>query len=129
MASGNTKVISGNDRQAIGCSVRCLRSVSPSESSHPDGTIYTNDYTGNDGTKYDSVKIGNQIWINKNLKETKYCDGTTIPRITDATAWASDTTGARCEYNNNLYNESDTYGYLYNWHAVVQAKGLINEDI
>jgi hypothetical protein len=25
-------------------------------------------------------------------------------------------------------SESNTYGYLYNWYAVDQAKGLINED-
>lgn len=127
LISSNSEVIRDFIDPTSGFSVRCLRSVSPSESSDPDGTIYTDDYTGNDGTKYDSVKIGNQIWINENLKETKYYDGTTIPRLTDST-WVGDTTGARCEYNNDSSSQSNTYGYLYNWHAVVQAKGLINED-
>jgi len=128
LISGDSGVSRGDVNQTRGYSVRCLRSVSPSESSDADGTIYTDDYTGNDGTKYDSVKIGNQIWINENLKETKYYDGTTIPRITNNTSWRYDTTGARCEYNNDANNESDTYGYLYNWYVVKNAKGLINED-
>jgi uncharacterized protein (TIGR02145 family) len=126
--SSSTAIYSGFYFNIGGFPIRCLRSVSPSESSDDDGTIYTDDYTGNDGTKYDSVKIGNQIWINENLKETKYYDGTTIPRITDNTDWKNDTTGARCEYNNDSSNESDTYGYLYNWFAINNAKGLINED-
>jgi hypothetical protein len=107
-----------------GCSLRCVRDTTVSEDSDADGTIYTNAYTGNDGKTYDAVKIGDQVWINENLKETKYNDGTNIPELTVATDWENDTDGARCAYNNDANSESDIYGYLYNWFAV--DNGLVN---
>lgn len=58
-------------------------------------------YTGNDGKTYSTVKIGNQVWISSNLRETKYRDGTDIPEVTSASAWSALTTGAFCWYNNN----------------------------
>jgi len=73
----------------------------------------------------DSVAIGPsynlQIWANKNLSVTHYRDGTPIPNITDATAWANDTIGAYCYYNNGGPND---YGILYNWYAVNNIHGL-----
>jgi hypothetical protein len=107
-----------------GFSLRCVRDTTVSEDSDADGTIYTNAYTGNDGKTYDAVKIGDQVWINENLKETKYNDGTNIPELTVAADWADDTDGARCAYNNDANSESDIYGYLYNWFAV--DNGLVN---
>jgi len=41
-----------------------------------DSTLAT--YTGNDGTVYTTVKIGTQVWLSQNLKETKYRDATDI---------------------------------------------------
>jgi uncharacterized protein (TIGR02145 family) len=108
-----------------GFSLRCVRDTTTSEDSDTDGTVYTDNYTGNDGTKYDAVKIGDQVWITENLKETKYADGTSIPELTVAADWADDTDGARCAYNNDASSESDTYGYLYNWYAVGNASDII----
>ena len=110
--------------QAEGFSVRLVRDDTGSD---VDGTVYTDDYTGNDGKKYDSVKIGDWVWLVENLKETKYADGTTIPRITDDTDWSNDTTGARCEYDNDTDN-GDEYGFLYNWYAVDNAKDIVAEQ-
>ena len=114
--------------QAGGYSVRLFRDTTTEEDSDPDGTVYTDDYTGNDGKKYDAVKIGSQVWINENLAETKYYDGTSIPEITDDTDWENDTTGARCAYDNDSSN-ADTYGYLYNWYAVDSTRSIINNPI
>jgi uncharacterized protein (TIGR02145 family) len=70
-----------------------------------------------DGNKYNTVKIGNQVWIVENLKTTKYNDGTEILNVTSATLWGNLTTGAYCNYD-NLESNSATYGRLYNWYAV-----------
>jgi uncharacterized protein (TIGR02145 family) len=70
-----------------------------------------------DGNKYTSVQIGTQVWLVGNLKTTKYNDGTPIPNITDAAAWAAATTGAYSDYSNTPAN-SATYGRLYNWYVV-----------
>lgn len=78
----------------------------------PNGAI-----TDIDGNVYHSVTIGTQVWMVENLKTTKYRDGTGIPKVIDNLQWQSLTTGAYCWYNNDAANK-DTYGALYNWHAV-----------
>lgn len=74
-----------------------------------------------DGNTYKTVTIGTQTWMAENLKVTKYNDGAAIPNITDATEWSELTTGALCDYENTPSN-SETYGKLYNWHAVNTGK-------
>ena len=67
--------------------------------------------------------IGTQQWMEKNLDVMTYRDGTVIPQVTDATAWAGLTTGAWCYYNNDPLNGA-IYGKLYNWYAVNDSRGL-----
>jgi hypothetical protein len=67
-----------------------------------DSTLDT--YTGNDGKTYNTVKIGNQVWMAENLAETKYRNGDLIPTVTDNSTWSSLTTGAKCAYNNDQSN-------------------------
>jgi uncharacterized protein (TIGR02145 family) len=74
-----------------------------------------------DGNVYQSVRIGNQVWMAENLKTTKYNDGTDIPLVTDNTEWAVLTTGAYSYYHNKAINR-DKYGALYNWYAVETGK-------
>ncbi|TAL80439.1 MAG: hypothetical protein EPN88_01255 [Bacteroidetes bacterium] len=75
-----------------------------------------------DGNVYRIVTIGTQQWIAENLKTTKYNDGTPVSLITDITAWAGNTTGAYCWYNNDEATNKNIYGALYNWYAVNTAK-------
>ncbi len=70
-----------------------------------------------------NVRIGNQIWMTKNLSVVTYRNGDTIPQITDSTEWANLTTGAWRYYNDNSTNEA-VYGRLYNWFAVNDPRGL-----
>lgn len=79
--------------------------------------------TGNDGKTYQTVKIGNQWWMAENLKETQYRNGNDIPEETDNTTWAGLSTGARCACNNSE-STANTYGYLYNWYAVDDARNI-----
>ena len=74
-----------------------------------------------DGNKYNTVKIGTQVWMVENLKTTKYNDGTSIPNVTDNGTWAGLSTGAYCNYD-NLESNAATYGRLYNWYAVNTGK-------
>jgi uncharacterized protein (TIGR02145 family) len=74
-----------------------------------------------DGNTYQTVTIGTQVWMVENLKTTKYKDGTTIPVVTDNTAWSKLTTGAYCNYNNDAAMGTK-YGKLYNWYAVNTGK-------
>ena len=84
--------------RAQGCSIRLLK-ISTTLTSGQTGT-----YTGNDGKIYRTICIGTQEWLADNLAETKYRDGSTIPEITDNTAWSGLTTGALCAYNNDWNN-------------------------
>ena len=76
-----------------------------------------------DGNEYETVKIGEQVWMAENLKTTKYNDSTSIPLIVDGTDWANHPTGAYCYYGNNVDN-GDIYGNLYNWYTVVDDHKL-----
>lgn len=76
-----------------------------------------------DGNVYKTVKIGKQVWMAENLKVTHYRDGTQIPNVTDSGNWRMLTTGAYCNYKNDI-NIAKIYGKLYNWFAVADAHQL-----
>jgi uncharacterized protein (TIGR02145 family) len=65
----------------------------------------------------ETVTIGSQIWMVKNLDVSTYNDGTPIPQVTDPTQWPNLRTGAWCYYDNDPAN-GIKYGKLYNWYAV-----------
>jgi len=79
-----------------------------------------------DGNVYQTLTIGTQVWMAENLKVTQYRNGDDIPNVTDDGTWGGLTTGAYCNYNNNV-NNVDTYGRLYNWYAVDDSRGLAPE--
>ncbi|MBA7577613.1 hypothetical protein ES708_19466 [subsurface metagenome] len=58
----------------------------------------------------------------KNLKTTKYNDGTAIPLVTNSTEWSNLITAGYCWYNNDEAGYKNTYGALYNWHTVNTGK-------
>lgn len=76
-----------------------------------------------DGHSYPLVGIGSQCWFAENLRTTKYADGTNIPEVSENMAWGNLDSGARAAYNNEATNVQ-TYGYIYNWHAVMDDAGL-----
>lgn len=69
------------------------------------------------------VRIGNQVWMTKNLNLSRYRNGDPIPQVQDPNQWAALTTGAWCYYENNTAN-GPVYGKLYNWFAVNDPRGL-----
>ena len=61
----------------------------------------TGQYIGNDGKIYDTICIGTQEWVSRNLAETKYRNGDSIPEITNDIEWLATSEGALCAYNND----------------------------
>jgi uncharacterized protein (TIGR02145 family) len=84
---------------------------------------YNNSTPSNNSSPLSTVTIGSQIWTDRNLEVSVYRDGTVIPQVTDAAAWAGLTTGAWCYYNNDPATGT-TYGKLYNWYAVNDPRRL-----
>jgi uncharacterized protein (TIGR02145 family) len=68
---------------------------------------------------YQTVRIGNQVWMAENLRVTKYNDGSLISLDTSKTTWNNATTPKYCFYKNTTDSDSvKEYGALYNWHVV-----------
>ncbi|MDQ1265661.1 MAG: hypothetical protein QG635_812 [Bacteroidota bacterium] len=87
------------------------------------GEDKTSNPTNNQPVNYESVTIGAQIWMKKNLDVICYRNGDTIPQVTNVSQWDKLTTGAWCYYNNDPANGA-IYGKLYNWYAVNDPRGL-----
>ncbi len=101
-----------------GLSVRCLRDDEINEVSNPcPGLPTVTDY---DGNVYHTVQIGGQCWMKENLRTTRYADGTEIALAASNTD-SSSTVAYRYNPGNHSFNVS-TYGYLYNWPAVMNGE-------
>jgi uncharacterized protein (TIGR02145 family) len=76
-----------------------------------------------DGNVYPAVRLGSQIWMGKNLATTRYCNGDSITYIDHGRDWVAADYGAYAKYY-----KSDSlaaiYGYLYNWYAVGDDRGI-----
>jgi uncharacterized protein (TIGR02145 family) len=75
-----------------------------------------------EGNIYRFITIGTQTWTAENLKTTRNNDGTTIPLITDNTAWANLTSPGYCWNYNDVTTYKATYGALYNWYSISTGK-------
>ncbi|TAL68102.1 MAG: hypothetical protein EPN82_11950 [Bacteroidetes bacterium] len=75
---------------------------------------------------FKEIKIGNQIWMTKNLDVTTYRNGDIIPEVKEANIWDTLTTGA-WSYLDNKPEYGKLYGKLYNWYAVSDPRGLAPE--
>jgi uncharacterized protein (TIGR02145 family) len=83
----------------------------------------TGTVTDIDGNVYRTITIGAQEWMVENLKVIHYRNGDAIPNVTDNMVWGGLSTGAYCEYENNIGNVS-TYGRLYNWYSVADNRKI-----
>jgi|GEM_PF-1600706 uncharacterized protein (TIGR02145 family) len=79
--------------------------------------------TDYDGNTYNTIKIGDQYWLQQNLKVTHYQNGDAIPEVTDGATWAGLTTGAYCWYGNDI-NYKNPYGALYNWYVTSDSRNV-----
>jgi uncharacterized protein (TIGR02145 family) len=74
-----------------------------------------------DGNIYKTVIIGTQLWMQSDLKTTRFRGGADIPFVTDNTAWSNLTSPACCWFDNT--QQGSGYGLIYNWYTV-EAGGL-----
>jgi len=82
-----------------------------------------------DGNIYQNVQIGSQLWMAENLKVTHYRNGDEIPTGYSSFEWSElneTETGAYAVYDDDE-GSADTYGYLYNWYAVDDDRGICPE--
>jgi|1048.fasta_scaffold03465_4 uncharacterized protein (TIGR02145 family) len=79
--------------------------------------------------QYESVRIGNQEWMTRNLDVDRFQNGDLIPHIESDEEWikaGENGQPAWCYYDNDTDN-GKKYGKLYNWFAVNDSRGLAPE--
>ena len=86
------------------------------------GTATISDY---DGNTYSTVQIGDQCWMRENLRTTHYANGGSIPL---GSSTSTDSTTAYRFYPNGSESNVSTYGYLYNWPAVMAGSASSNSN-
>jgi uncharacterized protein (TIGR02145 family) len=85
-------------------------------------TIFGN-VTDIDGNIYPTVLIGNKWWMAKDLKTTRFSQGSVIPNVTLNGSWVQLNTPGWCNYDNNALNDS-IYGKLYNFYTVADSRNV-----
>ena len=75
------------------------------------------------GYDYATVQIGEQCWFAENLRNEHYANGDAIPGDLSDSLWNITSQGAQAIYNNDSAMLT-SYGRLYNWYAVDDARGL-----
>jgi uncharacterized protein (TIGR02145 family) len=84
---------------------------------------YPNAVSDIDGNIYSIQLIGTQEWLSENLKTTRYRNGDLIPNLTSQAEWPATSSGAWCNYNNAVGNDT-IYGKLYNWYAIADSRKI-----
>jgi len=82
-----------------------------------------------DFNRFAGVVIGDQIWSSKNLNVDTFRNGDPIPEAKTNEEWerAGDNKQPAWCYPDNDPANGETYGKLYNWHAVNDPRGLAAE--
>jgi uncharacterized protein (TIGR02145 family) len=73
-----------------------------------------------------TVTIGSQVWMTKNLDVATFRNGDPIPEAKSNEEWEKaidEKKPAWCYYNNDI-KKGELYGKLYNWYAVNDPRGL-----
>jgi len=77
-------------------------------------------------THEDSVILGNQVWMSRNLNTERYNNGDLIPHVQDTLEWRHISSGAWCYYGKDS-ELTKKFGKLYNWFAVNDKRGIAPE--
>lgn len=76
-----------------------------------------------DGNIYQTVKIGNQVWMVENLKTKRYRNGDSIYFMPGSEKWSQTELGAWCYCDNKPGNDK-VYGKLYNGYAIRDSRNI-----
>ncbi len=77
-----------------------------------------------EGNTYKTISIGTQTWMAENLRVLQYGNGDPIQNVTDNLLWADQITGAYCWYDNDESQNKNSYGALYNYHAIADSRNI-----
>ena len=80
-----------------------------------------------DGNVYETIQIGEQLWMAENLKVTHYNNGDEIPTGYSASEWAAIWDDAYAVYDDDPSN-AEIYGNLYNYYTVDDSRGICPEN-
>ena len=75
-----------------------------------------------EGNIYETVMIGNQVWMAENLRTTRLNDGSEIELITKKQEWYNNSGPAFSWYNNDSSLFKVPYGALYNGYVAASDK-------
>ena len=78
-------------------------------------------------TSFKSIKIGSQIWSDKNLSAKYFRNGDTIQFTNNAEEWkkANDAKKPAWCYYDDRHINGNNYGLMYNWYAIIDSRGLV----
>lgn len=78
----------------------------------------------------DGIEIGNQIWMKKNLATKEFKNGDVILHATNQADWnrAYLEKLPAWSYYENVEENGQIYGLIYNYYAIVDARGLAPAD-
>ncbi len=99
--------------------VGCENSTEPEDCAGISGGNSVEDI---DGNCYETIQIGDQLWMAENMKVTHYNNGDEITNDD----WGSSVEGQYGVYDNDPAN-ADIYGNLYNWAVVDDDRGVCPE--
>lgn len=81
-----------------------------------------------DGNVYETVTIGDQIWMTSHLAVSKFSNGDTIPYVEEDGEWGNLTSPAHVYFGKNE-GFAETFGYLYNWHVAADNRNVCPADM
>lgn len=85
-------------------------------------TTYTGTLTDVEGTSYNTITIGTQVWMAENLKTKKYNNGDLIG-TTSLDITAENEPKYQWTYDDNESNTA-IYGRLYSWYAIIDSRKI-----
>lgn len=80
-------------------------------------------------TNTTGIKVGDQVWMTRNLDVDRFRNGDRIPEAKTNEEWLGAALKKKpvwCYYQNNPVH-GKTYGRIYNWYAVTDPRGLAPE--
>mgnify|MGYP001809864440 CR=1 FL=1 len=76
-----------------------------------------------DSNEYSVVIIGKQMWMDGNLRTTRFSNGKSIAEVKDSSRWTVFNSPAYCKYNNDT-SLKPINGNLYNWYAAADSQNI-----
>jgi len=72
-----------------------------------------------DGNTYRTIQIGNQVWMQDNLKVTKFQNGVSLKQLSIESTWTDKSSPG---YYTNVNYAS--FGYIYNGYSIIESQNI-----